>query len=174
MYSSSWTVLDICWTGCGPAVRLAVSLVSANPIPNERRLPASSTSVLFLKWQPTKDRYRVTLDATDQRSIRRRPSKGKATGKRHATKKVCQNQKTRPKKKEARGKSPKKPPRIFAHQTPSSKCGRLVGTHVQLMYVLDPRKGFHKGLLAVMVRLPIQNRMSISSGRCISSAQAMT
>ena len=67
-----------------------------------------SMSVLLLKWQPTTDRYTVTLDAPDQALKRKATVKGKATGKRHATKKVSQNQK-RPKKKETRGKSPKKP-----------------------------------------------------------------
>ena len=106
----------------GLAVGLAVSLVSAQPIPQERRLAASSTSVLFLKWQQAKDRYTVALDARQARKQKKNLT-GKATGKRSATKKVPQNQQTRSRQNEARGKSSTKPRASLPIKRPAASLG---------------------------------------------------
>ena len=153
----------------GLAVGLAVSFVSAQPIPNERKVYVRLVVEMAADHGSIYGHCGCTRPGAQEEGGRQR--KGHRQEARYCTKKVSQNQK-RPKKKEARRKSPKKP----AHLCPSSAistCGRLVGTRVQLMlgyetcvpvFVLELQTGFRKGLLAATVRLPIQDRISISSG----------
>ena len=106
----------------GLAVGLAVSLVSAESIPKYRMLPPSSTSVLFLKWEQAKDRYTLAPHA-GQKLKQKNNLTGKATGKRSATKKVSQNQKTPSQKNEARGNSSTKPRSSLPIKRPAASLG---------------------------------------------------
>ena len=80
-------------------------------------------SVLLLKWQPTTDRYTVTLDAPDQALKRKRPSKERpqARGTLLYQEGIPESEETE--KKGSQAQVAQEAPRIFAHQAPSARVG---------------------------------------------------
>ena len=107
----------------GLAAALAVSLVSAQPLAKERRMPASSTSIFFLKWQPTKNGYRVTLDATGKALKKKAALKEKAKGKRRPMKQASKNMPRGQVKDGVMGRSPKKPIASLPMKRPAASVG---------------------------------------------------
>ena len=90
----------------GLAVGLAVSFVSAQPIPNERKVYVRLVVEMAADHGLLYGHSGCTRPGAQEEGDRQR--KGHRQEARYCTKKVSQNQK-RPKKKEARRKSPKKP-----------------------------------------------------------------